>query len=292
VIYNYIPPGHYTFQVAAGNNDGVWNWQGQKLAIIVQPFIWQTWWFKVLAGLGLAAALAWGVRRRERWKARLRVERLEREHAVEHERSRIAKDIHDDLGANLTQIVFLSQRVEGVRHQPSEVERWIRKIPAAASRTIQSLDEIVWAINPKHDSLESLANYLSRFAHDFLTLAGVRCLLEVPTVLPQIPLSAEGRHNLILTAREALQNAVTHAIAKEVKVSLQLNEAGLKIAVTDNGCGFDPGRVAKPGNGLANMRKRMEDIGGTLEIISEPGKGTRVQLKLPAHRLTQPGIGK
>ncbi|HZI31005.1 MAG TPA: two-component regulator propeller domain-containing protein, partial [Candidatus Binatia bacterium] len=292
VTYNYIPPGHYTFHVAACNNDGVWNRHGQALELIVEPYIWQTLWFKVLVGFMLAGVVAWGVRRRERWKARLRFEKLEREHAVEHERSRIAKDIHDDLGANLTQIVFLSQRVEGASHQPAEVEHWIRKIPTAAGRTIQSLDEIVWAINPKHDSLESLANYLSRFAHDFLTLAGVRCLLEVPTVLPQIPLNAEVRHNLILTVREALQNAVTHAAATEVKVMLQLGEDGLKIAVVDNGRGFDPAAIAKPGNGLSNMHKRMEDIGGSLKILSRRGAGATVQLGLPAHRLNQPAIGK
>lgn len=292
VSYNYIPPGHYTFRVAACNNDGVWNWNGQTLEIIVQPFIWQTWWFKMLVGLTLIAAVAWGVRRRERWKARLRFEKLEREHAVEHERSRIARDIHDDLGANLTQIVFLSQRVESASREPSEVERWIRKIPAAASRTIQSLDEIVWAINPKHDSLESLANYLSRFAHEFLTLAGVRCILDVPTVLPPVPLSAEVRHNLILTAREALQNAVTHAAATEVKVTLEADKSGLKIVVSDNGSGFNPANVAKSGNGLFNMRKRMDNIGGTLEIISRPKSGTTVEMKLSVHRLSQPEIGK
>jgi ligand-binding sensor domain-containing protein/signal transduction histidine kinase len=292
VAYNYLPPGHYTFQLAACNSDGVWNWQGQTLELIVQPFVWQTWWFKTLAGLLLLAAVAWGVRRRERWKARLRFEKLERAHAVEHERSRIAKDIHDDLGANLTQIVFLSQRVESVRREPSEVERWIRKIPAAASHAIQSLDEIVWAINPRHDSLESLANYFSRFAHEFLTLAGVHCRLEVPTVLPPLPLSAEVRHNLILTAREALQNAVTHAGATEVKVVLQLNADGLEIVIADNGVGFDPANVAKPGNGLSNMRKRMENIGGVLEIRSQPRAGATVLLKLPPHRLNQPETGK
>jgi len=99
----------------------VWNQQGQTLELIVQPFLWQTWWFKLLVGLALIAGVAWGVRRRERWKTRLRLEKLEREHAVDRERSRIAKDIHDDLGANLTQIVFLSQRVESASSEPCEV---------------------------------------------------------------------------------------------------------------------------------------------------------------------------
>jgi len=285
VTYNYLSPGRYTFETAACNNDGIWNNNGQRLQLIVQPFVWQTWWFKTGVGLLLAVGLVFGVRRRERWKSRLRIERLEREHAVEHERSRIARDIHDDLGANLTRIVFLSQRVEDASNNPAEVEHWIRKIPAAAGRTIQSLDEIVWAINPKHDSLESLANYLSRYAQDFFSLAGIRCLLDVPTVLPAISLNAEVRHNLVLTAREAMQNVAAHAGATEVRVALQFDQLGLKIVIADNGHGFDPAQVSENGNGLPNMRKRLADIGGILEIVSRPGAGTTVRFTLPANQL-------
>lgn len=285
VAYSYIPPGCYTLEVMASNNDGVWSSDGQKLAIIIQPFYWQTWWFKALVGLVLATALAWSVRRIERWKARLRLQRLEQKHAVERERSRIARDIHDDLGANLTQIVFLSQRVETASDNRSEVERWIRMIPATASRTIQSLDEIVWAINPRHDSLESLANYLSRFAQEFLALAGIRCVLDVPTVLPPVPLSAEVRHNLVLSAREALQNIATHAKASEARVQLQLDEHRLSVVISDNGAGFRVDSAVENGNGLANMRKRLGDIGGRVEIISEPGRGTTVRFEISRSHL-------
>jgi signal transduction histidine kinase len=161
-----------------------------------------------------------------------------------------------------------------------------------ASRTIQSLDEIVWAINPKHDTLESLANYLSRFAQEFLSVAGIRCVLDVPTVLPTVPLSAEVRHNLVLTAREALQNAATHASATEVRVGLQWSGDELQIGISDDGKGFDPARIEVPGNGLANMRRRLQDVGGTLEIISKPGAGTTVQLKLASVRLHGRVVGR
>jgi len=207
-------------------------------------------------------------------------EQTERHHTLEQERSRIAKDLHDDLGANLTQIVFLSERVEVARHDGQETTPWFNLIPATARRTIQSLDEIVWAINPRHDSLESLANYLSQFAQEHLALARVRCVLDVPTVLPSVPLSAEVRHNLLLTTREALQNAVTHARATEVQLTLKLNEDGLMIAIADNGKGFDPHSVPPESNGLQNMQRRMEEIDGRLEINSRPGQGTTVFLKL------------
>ncbi len=281
IIYSYIPPGTYKFKVAACNNDGLWNDVGQSIQLVVQPYFWQTFWFKVAIGLALGSALAWGVRRREKWKTRLRFEQLEREHAVDRERSRIAKDIHDDLGANLTQIIFLSQRVEIASKNSSEVEHWIRMIPVAAGRTIQSLDEIVWAINPQHDSLESLANYLSQYAQEFLTLAGIRCLLEVPTVLPAVMLTADVRHNLALTAREALQNIVTHSRATEVRFFMQLDQSCLKIVIADNGRGFEQDRLPDTGNGLRNMQKRLADIGGILEIASRLAEGTTVQFMLP-----------
>jgi signal transduction histidine kinase len=290
--YSYVPPGSYEFKVTACNNDGIWNTSGQSIQLVVQPFVWQTWWFKAGMGLLLLVTVALVVRRAERWRARLRIERLEQQHAVERERSRISKDIHDDLGANLTQIVFLSQRAEGAAHESGELERWLQMIPATARRTIRSLDEIVWAINPKHDSLESLANYLAQFAPEHLSLAGIRCVLDVPMVLPHLSLSAEVRHNLILVVREALQNVVTHAGATEVRVSLRLDEAGLEIAIADNGRGFDVERVHGDGNGLPNMRRRLADIGGRLEIASQAGQGTTVRLSLERSRLHGRVIGQ
>jgi signal transduction histidine kinase len=199
--------------------------------------------------------------------------------------------LHDDLGANLTQIVFLSQRVEGAPQDAQEVDRWFRLIPATARRTIQSLDEIVWAINPRHDSLESLANYLSQFAQQHMTLARVRCVLDVPTVLPAMVLSAEVRHKLLLATREALQNVATHAHATEARVTLQLNDEALVIVIADNGCSFDVERVDGEGNGLLNMRRRLDDIGGGLEIIGQPGKGTTVRLVVPREQLHGRVIG-
>jgi len=218
-------------------------------------------------------------------------EQTERQRSLEKERARIAQDLHDDLGANLTQIVFLSQRVEAAQQDAQEVDRWFRLIPATARKTIQSLDEIVWAINPRHDSLESFANYLSQFAQQHMNLARVRCVLDVPMVLPAMALTAEVRHKLLLAAREALQNVATHAAATEAQVMLQLDDKALTITITDNGRGFDTGNISGEGNGLPNMRRRLEDIGGRTEIISEPGKGTTVRLELQREQLHGRVIG-
>jgi len=285
--YSYIPPGDYTFEVVACNNDGVWNENGHALRLVVQPFFWQTWWFKACVAALVVLVLVLGVRQVERWRAQVQIERVEQKHAIEHERNRIAKDIHDDLGANLTQIVFLSQRAEGAGDDQAEARHWLQKIPATARRTIQSLDEIVWAINPKHDSLESLANYISQFAQELLTLAGIRCVLDVPTVLPPVTLSAEVRHNFVLVVREALQNVVAHADATEATVTLRFDEEKLTIIVQDNGSGLDTSRVSDAGNGLANMRSRIEDMGGHFEIDSKLKRGTVIQLTLSRSRLSR-----
>jgi len=281
VTYSFVPPGHYSFRVTACNNDGVWSPDGASLGIVVRPFLWQRWWFRAGAGFALAVALVWAVRERERRKSRVRLERLERQHALERERARIAQDIHDEVGASLTQIAFLSERVRLAGPDAAEAEHWNQRVGHAARRTIQSLDEIVWAVSPKHDTLESLANYLVRFAQDHLSLAGIRCVLDVATVLPPIAVSAELRHNLLLAAREALQNTVAHAAATEVRVGLELREDVLEIYIADNGRGFDPERVSGDGNGRANMRKRLEEIGGLLEITSQPGSGTTVRFTVP-----------
>lgn len=274
----------------------------EDLTILARP----PWWtvgraltliggmtFVMLAGLVWIRVLRRQVNERTAELAneiRLR-EQAESRHALEEERARIAKDLHDDLGANLTQIVFLSERVEVARHDGQEVIGWFDKIPATAQRTIQSLDEIVWAVNPRHDSLESLANYLSQFAQQHLTLGGVRCVLDVPTVLPSVPLSAEVRHNLLLATREALQNAVAHAGALEVRLALRLDNDGLTITVSDNGKGFETASASPFGNGLQNMRQRLQGIGGRLDIRSKPGEGTTVSFFVPRHLLHGRVIG-
>ena len=272
------------------------------IQVLARPLWWTVQ--RALAAMGLMAflilaALIWIKQLRtqvEERTAQLAAEiqlreQTERQRALEEERARIAKDLHDDLGANLTQIVFLSQRVEAARNERQEDGPWFGLIPATARKTIQSLDEIVWAINPRHDSVESLANYLSQFAQEHLTLAGIRCVLDVPTVLPAVSMTAEFRHNLVLAAREAIQNVVSHAAPTSAQVTLRLEESALTVEIADNGRGFETGSVNGDGNGLSNMRRRLEDLGGRFELESAPGKGTTVRFVIPRDRLHGRVIG-
>ena len=195
--YSFLPPGDYTFHVIADNNDGVWNNDGVSLRLTLLPHFWQTVWFRTFAGLLILLAASGAVWFETRRRLHRRLEKLERQQAIERERARIAKDIHDDLGASLTRITMLSQSVRDETTIPGYVSSNLKRIHGTARELTRSMDEIVWAVNPRHDTLDSLAGYLSRFAYDFLSAANIRCRLKMPVQLPTRSLTAEVRHNFL-----------------------------------------------------------------------------------------------
>jgi signal transduction histidine kinase/streptogramin lyase len=284
--YNYIPPGNYSFQVTACNNDGVWNETGASLKFEVLPYFWQTTWFYILGGVAtalVAGGVVWfGTRRR----MRRRLELAEHQRDIERERARIAQDIHDDLGAQLTRITMMSESARGELVNPERAAAGLEKIYDTARELTRSMDEIVWAVSPRHDTLESLATYLENFAHDWLATAGFRCRLDLPLRFPEWHLRSEVRHNVFLAFKEALHNAVKHSGASEVLIRLAVKEESFELSVADNGRGFaacEKTKVVSPaqgraaaGNGLGNMRRRLAAIGGSCEIQSVPGAGTKV----------------
>lgn len=278
--YSYLPPGRYTFKVRACNSDGIWNQSGASFAFIVLPHFWQTWWFRlaaVLFGIGLIVGSVLAVTRR---RMRRKIEVLHRQQAIERERSRIAKDIHDHLGANLTRISLLSQSAHGGLDNTAQAAAQLDRIYDTSRELTRSMDEIVWAINPQHDTLDSMASYLGNFAQEYLVPLNIRCRLEAPLHLPHWPITAEARHNIFLAFKEALHNVVKHSGATEVSVYLTTDSTGFTLIVRDNGRGFDPLTVrSRPGggNGLKNMAQRLEKIGGRCEILSRPGAGTEVK---------------
>lgn len=181
---------------------------------------------------------------------------------------------------------------------PADTERtahYLAQIYAAAREMTSSMDEIVWAVNPRHDTLESLFNYLTRFAHEFLMPAKIRCRLQVPVVFPERTVRSDVRHNLFLAFKETLNNVVRHSGADEVKVSICQEGNLLKILVADNGHGavVQPAAADSPrpirlvgGHGFTNIQSRLEKIGGQSRVTSTAGQGTIVELSAP---LSQPG---
>jgi signal transduction histidine kinase len=288
--YSHIPPGRYQFHVQACNNDGVWNETGASMALTVLPAFWQTWWFRVFGG-GLTAVggggIAWVYARR---KMRRKLESLQRQQAIERERSRIARDIHDDLGAGLTRISLLSESIPSDQIQPPQAGEMLGRIFTTTRELTLAMDEIVWAVNPQHDTLDSLANYLGKYAQDFLEYAGVRCRLDIPMQLPRWHVDAEVRHNLFLAFKEALNNVLRHAHASEVRVSLKTSPDDFTIKIEDDGMGFADtlGGVSAQAsdrragrNGLDNMKRRLRHIGGTCLIQSAVARGTSVEFGVP-----------
>jgi ligand-binding sensor domain-containing protein/signal transduction histidine kinase len=278
VNYNYLPPGDYQFEVAARNNDGVWSDKNAVVAFTILPFFWQTLWFRVASAIVLVAGAAGGVWFDTRRRMRRKLELLERQRAIESERARIAKDIHDDLGSTLTRITMLSDPVRGAGEETATSSGNLHQIHTTARELTRSMDEIVWAINPQHDTLDSLMAYLESFAQDFLGTARVRCRFDVPLQFPVLPLTAEARHNLFLSFKEALHNVVKHSSATEVRIVAELAATEFTLMLEDNGCGFSLPEAGRKGfgNGLANMRRRLAKIGGRCEIESVPDQGTKV----------------
>jgi len=282
--YPNVPPGKYRFHVIAGNEDGVWNEAGGTVELSVQPQFWQTWWFSALVVLSLVGVVVAVVRYLSTQKLRRQLQLHEQQEALEKERSRIARDLHDQLGANLTQVALLGEMAETDKNSPAEIESHAQQISQTARETTRSLDEIVWAVNPSNDTLEGLVNYACKYAQEYLALAGVRYRAGVPAELPAINIPPEVRHNTFLAFKEAVNNVVKHAQASEVWIRLRLQPDQFTLSVEDNGHGLSsPGApAAQTRNGLRNMRKRMEDIRGQFSISSGANGGTVVQLVVPA----------
>ena len=281
--YSYVPPGNYQFQVSAHSGNGVWSEPsaGARLGLTILPFYWQTWWFRLAGWLGGVAVASGGVAAVIRRRHKSRLEAIERQGAVERERSRIAQDMHDDLGSSLTEIGFLSTLVRNQSLPGPEGERYLAQITEKSRELVKTLDEIVWAVNPQNDSLSNTVNYLCLFAEELLHAAGIRCRLAVPADLPRRELNAEQRHNLFLAVKEALANAARHSGASEVLLRFEWAANTMMITVEDNGCGFDPARVQPGRNGLANLQTRMTKLGGRCEVTAVTGRGSAVSLGLP-----------
>jgi signal transduction histidine kinase len=281
VTYAQLGGGKYTFQVTACNGDGDWNQNPTSIGLDVAPFLWERWWFR-LAAVALFTFCVIAIVRYvsfRRLRAQLRV--LEQQAALQRERARIAKDIHDDLGANLTQIAYLGELANQDRGEPNLVGERIGKISATARQTVKSLDEIVWAVNPRNDTLAHLLDYAGQFTLDYLRTVGIRCRLDFPTEVPQRELSTDLRHNLFLVIKEALHNIFKHANATEVWLRAAVNEEALEMVIEDNGRGFASAPDDALADGLRNMKQRMTEIGGSYRVESQPGSGTKIILRLP-----------
>jgi len=276
-----LPPGKYVFHVIAGNEDGVWNETGATLDITVAPPFWRKPSFLILVALVFLGALAGIIYLISTAKLKRQLRAHRQKELLEKERARIARDLHDQLGANLTQVALLGELAEADKDLPGEVELHAQQISLTARDTTRSLDEIVWALNSSNDTLESLMNYACKYAQDYFALAGMSYRAELPTQLPPTPILPEVRHNVFLAFKEAINNVVKHAQASEARVKLELQPDKFILSITDNGRGVGDLADKKLRNGLKNMRKRLADVRGEFEISPGENGGTVVRLTVP-----------
>jgi len=279
-LYLDVPPGKYSFQVQAANSDGVPNVLGRVVGVLVLPRFYQTIWFQAGMSLLVIFFVFAFFRYLSIRKLRQRLVVLEQQRALDRERTRIAQDMHDDLGARITRIGLLTELVRRKVPQNEEMNKVSARIEEATREVVHTLDEIVWAVNPKNDTLDRLAAFIAQYADDYFEITPIRCRLDLPSNLPPLPLSAEMRHSLFLVVKESLNNIAKHSEASEVRITLTYEHPRLRILIEDNGKGFSLEEANPTRNGLMNMKKRIEEAGGKLDLASEKGKGTRIQLEI------------
>lgn len=277
--YESVPPGSYRLRVAGADAFGKLTGVECGLNIFVpQPF-WKTPWFWSLTVLA-ATALTFGISRYFVWhKMRREMLRLKQQRELEQERLRIAHDIHDDLGARVTQISLLSAMSQGNESFPDKARADFDRISKMSRELVSALYETVWAVSPENDNLEALGSYLCQMANQMCEQTRLRCRFNVMGLPPEVQLSSQLRHNLCMAVKEAFHNVIKHSHATEVSMRMTFANGELEISIQDNGAGFDPASKTDR-NGLVNMKQRLANIGGQCVIESQAGKGTTVRFQL------------
>jgi signal transduction histidine kinase len=263
--YNYLPPGQYQFQVRAANNDGVWNEEGAAVTFELRPRFWQQWWFRAVVAAAIIG-LAW-------LAYYLRMARLRE---LERLRLRIARDLHDDVGANLASLALIAEAME---KQPAFGDP--ADLKHIALNTIDALRDIVWFIDPARDRLGDLVTRMRDTAP--LLLTGIKYNFEVIMPNPDLNLPPAFRRNVFPIFKEALHNAASHARAGHVSITMDCRAGRLRLQVKDDGIGFEERKII-PGNGLRNLRRRAAEMQGAVRIQTGPGQGTTVEFETPFPR--------
>lgn len=277
--YASLLPRSYHFEVMAAAADGTWNPLPTRVRVVVEPFIWQTLGFRIFVSLLILTATGVLIRTWSLRRIRRRLAIVEQERRMDKERARIARDLHDELGATLTEINYLGTLAADSVTDHSVRSR-VEGMVDRAQRMAKSLDEIVWTVNPANDSLSSTANYLCSRTEESLATADIRCRLDVADDLPAITVDSELRHHLLMAVNEAIHNVMKHSGASECTLSIHSDHGMLWVLVADNGCGFRPADTAGDRNGLINLQRRMEASGGSVNISSSD-QGTTVNLRIP-----------
>jgi signal transduction histidine kinase len=281
VNYGNLKPGSYRFMVRAINGDGLTSPTPAIVSFTILPPLWARWWFLTVTFLlvGGAAFMLY----RYRVRQLLELERV---------RIRIATDLHDDIGASLSQIAILSEVVhQQLDSSNARVTEPLAKISSASHELVDSMSDIVWAINPRRDRLRDLLQRMRRFASDILTARNIAFTFRVPAPEHDMKIGTDLRRQVFLIFKESVNNVVRHSACSEAEIEFEIERDRLMLRVSDNGRGFTANGDGD-GHGLTSMRARAKEMGGTLSVNSIAGQGTTVLLQVPLGRRSLPFIGK
>ena len=270
VRYTSLPPGTYRFRVKGANNDGLWNEADAGIALTVLPPLWQTGWFRTVLVVALVGGLAAAHRARTRRLLELHEMRL-----------RIASDLHDELGSDLSGIALATGMIAGRDHLTPRERRRLEEVSASAVRVTEGLRDIVWYINPEHDTLAAMERRMKAVAASLLDGTSYRFVSEGVPAAARVAM--DRRRHLFLIFKELLHNVLRHARATDVEITLRVEDDRLTLVVADDGVGFAIGEQTG-GTGLKSMRRRAAALGGELTIESRTGRGTRARVTAPLAR--------
>ena len=278
-VYPRLDPGNYIFHVEEVDIYGQPTGVEAAVRLVVSPPFWKTTWFWGGVFLGCIVLMYAYGRYTIRQKMQQEKMRLKHQQALERERLRIAHDIHDDLGARVTQISLLSAMAQSNVDTLDKARAEFDQITKMSRELVTALYETIWAVSPENDNLYALGNYLCQIVNQLCERSQLSCRFQLSSLPRHIMASSQTRHNINLAVKEAVHNVIKHAGATEVTFSAEFSGQTLKLSVQDNGLGFLPAAVP-PGHGLKNMKKRLADLGGDCVVVSRPGGGTSVQFNL------------
>ena len=281
IEFSNLAPGNYVFKLRAKKINSDWS-NPVVFNFRIHPPFWKSGWFIFLLTLVLLAILIWIQNLVAKRKIKEQLAEISKRELILQERSRISSDMHDDLGSDLSKLVVLSEVIQVSEKLNEKTVSNLNKMSTYAIDVREKIDEIIWALNPRHDSLSDLISYMHRFALDYFENSKTECRVFFPDSIADTEVSAAFRRNVFLIVKESLHNVVRHANAANVEVSITLNDHALGILVKDDGNGFDLEKSRLEGNGISNMKKRARQIGCELNISTMAGKGCEVKLICPA----------
>ncbi len=277
VRYNNLLPGKYVFKVKAANGSGIWNEKFYSVFVTIHPPFWETWWFIAMLVIVLIGAVIVLTRSIAQRKLKRQLAEMEKQREIDRERIRISREMHDDIGAGLTQITLMS---ESVKSKPGfRGNKELEDISGTSRKLVNSMSEIIWSLSPENKTLDQLCAYMREQLNKQLEYSGMNYKIDLPENGREIMLSNEQRRNILLVTKEIVNNAIKYSSANTISIQAEVKNNSLAFIVEDDGKGFEIDKIYR-GNGLKNIRTRIEELGGKMELVSEPGKGSRFKYSI------------